>query len=78
MYPTHCCHINEHVSLWCEIRAIDILPPGESCLLGGQVSPQGSYVITGGTGSVGLDLALRFARAGAGGLVLLSRFVMAR
>lgn len=48
-------------------------PSGETCQLGGQVSSEGSYVVTGGTGGIGLDLALRFATAGAGGLVLLSR-----
>lgn len=62
----------------CEIRVIDTLPSGEGCVLAGQVSPQGSYVITGGTDSIGLGLALRLARAGAGGLVLLSRYVMLR
>lgn len=41
--------------------------------MAGQVLSQGSYVITGGTGGIGLELALRFAKAGAGGLVLLSR-----
>lgn len=48
-------------------------PSGEGCPIAGQVSSQGSYVVTGGTGGIGLDLALRFAKAGAGGLVLLSR-----
>ena len=46
---------------------------GLRCHLSDRVSPQGAYVITGGTGGLGLELALRLARAGAGGLVLLSR-----
>lgn len=55
------------------VRTVPVLPSGDSCSLAGQVSPRGTYLITGGTGGIGLDLALRFARAGAGGLVLLSR-----
>lgn len=54
-------------------RAVAVRPPGEACPLAEQVSCEGSYVVTGGTGGIGLDLALRFAKAGAGGLVLLSR-----
>lgn len=50
-----------------------MLPAGDGCRLADQVSPEGTYVVTGGTGGIGLDLALRFAKAGAGGLVLLSR-----
>lgn len=46
---------------------------GQDCPLAGRVTPEGSYVVTGGTGGIGLELALRLARAGAGGLVLLSR-----
>lgn len=74
---TSLCVCTVHFSL-CEFRNIDVLPPGKGCPLAGQVSPQASYVITGGTSSIGLDLALRLARAGAGGLVLLSRFVAIR
>ncbi|CAN0195940.1 unnamed protein product, partial [Discosporangium mesarthrocarpum] len=33
----------------------------------------GTYVITGGTGGIGLAFAERLGRAGAGGIVLLSR-----
>lgn len=61
------------VSLSLTSRAVAVRPSGEACQLAGQVSRAGSYVVTGGTGGIGLDLALRFARAGAGGVVLLSR-----
>lgn len=54
-------------------RVVPVRPSGEDCLIAGEVSSEGSYVVTGGTGGIGLDLALRFAKAGAGGLVLLSR-----
>lgn len=60
------------IALFC-CSAVKVAPAGHSCPLANQVSSKGSYVVTGGTGGIGLELALRFARAGAGGIVLLSR-----
>lgn len=55
-------------------RTVTVAPAGERCPLEKQVSDAASYVITGGTGGIGLELASRLAKAGAGGLVLLSRY----
>lgn len=54
-------------------RQVAVGPAGERCPLKERVSQSGSYVITGGSGGIGLALAVRLARAGAGGVVLLSR-----
>lgn len=56
-------------------RTVTVASAGERCPLEKQVSDAASYVITGGTGGIGLELASRLARAGAGGLVLLSRYI---
>lgn len=54
-------------------RAVTVAFSGWECLLAALAHDTSSYVITGGTGGIRLELALRLAKAGAGGLVLLSR-----